>query len=196
MQDINFFDFKNLNKVKPSKGKALISEPFLYDNFFKRSVVYLCDYSNKNAFGFVLNNYTDIKLNELNLGLPHMDTNISIGGPVDTNSLFYIHTLGNLLPNSKQVNNNIYVGGDFDSLKKMLSDGIVSNSQVRFFLGYSGWGEHQLDDEIKQNAWIVTTINDADVMNAKEKNLWKSILKKKGDKYSIMADFPEDPALN
>ncbi len=196
MEDINFFDFKRLNKTKPSRGKALISEPFLDDNYFKRSVVYLCDYSENNTFGFVLNNYTDVKLNQLNLGLPDMETNISIGGPVDTNSLFYIHTLGNLLPNSRHVKNSIFVGGDFDTLKKLLLDEKINNNQIRFFLGYSGWGEHQLDDEIKKNAWIVTQIDEPDVMNAHEKNLWKSILKKKGDKYSVMADFPEDPALN
>jgi putative transcriptional regulator len=196
MEDINFFDFKKLNVSKPSRGKALIAEPFLDDTYFKRSVVYLCDYSEKNTFGFVLNNYTDIRLSELNLGLPDIDTNISIGGPVDTNSLFYIHTTGHLIPNSRKIKKNIFIGGDFDILKELLLKEKINKNQIRFFLGYSGWGEHQLDEEINQNAWIVTQIDEADVMNSFEKNLWKSILKKKGKKYSVLAGFPEDPALN
>ena len=102
--------FKHTDGLKPKRGRLLLSEPFLVDEYFKRSVVLLCDYNKEGAFGFVLNNYVTIKLNELIDDIPDFTTTISLGGPVNTNNLYFIHTLGKKLPGSSSLTDGIYIG--------------------------------------------------------------------------------------
>lgn len=188
--------FKHTDGLKPKRGRFLLSEPFLEDDYFKRSVVLLCDYNKEGAFGFVLNNYVTIKLSELIEGVADFETTLSLGGPVNANNLYYIHTLGDKLPGSSMLLNGLYVGGDFDLLKQFIAEGKIKSSQIKFFLGYSGWSENQLDDELKENAWIVTDSDVGSVMQSKNKKLWEQILKKMGGKFKVISKFPKDPNLN
>ena len=194
------FDLNVYNRLEPQKGRLLITEPFMENDYFHRSVILLCEHNEDGSFGFVLNNYSDVKLSEfenMDIG-PNPDRfRISIGGPVSAKNLYYIHTLGAQFPDSIHVINDIYAGGDFELLKQMIREGKVAENQVRFFLGYSGWIEKQLNGELKQNSWLVGEIqNSADVMNTDYDNIWKDYMEKQGGKYKAFANFPKDPALN
>lgn len=197
----NMFDLNVYNKLEPQKGRLLITEPFMENDFFHRSVILLCEHNEDGSFGFVLNNYNEVKLSEFD-NMSDVDANcdefrISLGGPVSSKNLYYIHTLGDLIPDSIHVVADIYAGGDFDALKKLINDGKVQPNQVRFFLGYSGWVEKQLNGELKQNSWLVADINDsADIMNVNYEGIWKDYMEKQGGKYKAFANFPKDPALN
>ncbi len=152
------FDLNVYNTLDPKKGRLLITEPFMQNDYFHRSVILLCEHNEDGSFGFVLNNYTDVKLSEFE-NMHEVegfcdDFRISIGGPVSAKNLYYIHTLGDQLPDSIHVAGNIYAGGDFDLLKEKIANGQVTADQVRFFLGYSGWVEKQLNGELKQNSWL------------------------------------------
>src|SRR5690554_7603126 len=68
------------NKRKPRKGRVLIADPFSKDEYFGRSVVYLCDHNSEGTFGFVLTNYLDLNLAEVAKNFPNISANISIGG--------------------------------------------------------------------------------------------------------------------
>ena len=116
--DFNIFKIE-YNKVTPKKGRVLVSEPFLQDTYFKRSLVLLTEYSEEGAVGFVLNKPLDVKVNEVMNEFPFTNEHVSIGGPVSTNSVHYLHTLGNLIPNSVPVIGDIYWGGDFDFIKHL-----------------------------------------------------------------------------
>ena len=195
------FDLNVYNKLEPKKGRLLITEPFMENDYFHRSVILLCEHNEDGSFGFVLNNYTDVKLNEFdnmqNLKLHDEDFRIGIGGPVSAKNLYYIHTLGEALPNSIHVVDNIYAGGDFDLLKEGIDTGTIKANQVRFFLGYSGWVEKQLNGELKQNSWLVSEIeNSAQIMDVDYDTIWKDYMVKQGGKYKAFANFPKDPALN
>ncbi|MGY8927442.1 MAG: YqgE/AlgH family protein, partial [Flavobacteriales bacterium] len=91
------FNFHTDNKLQ--SGSILLSEPFLNDDYFSRSVILLCDHSEEGSFGFVLNKFVDTKISDFVEGFPAVTTNISIGGPVDTANLFYIHSLGSQIKN-------------------------------------------------------------------------------------------------
>ena len=69
---------------------------------------------------------------------------------------------------------------------------------MRFFIGYSGWAEGQLDEEIKSRSWFVTAASSSQVMDTTEANdeFWKSLIKKMGEGYNHIADAPSDPSLN
>jgi putative transcriptional regulator len=192
--DFNIFKIE-YNKVIPRKGRVLVAEPFLQDTYFKRSLVLLTEYSEEGAVGFVLNKPLDVKVNEVMNEFPFTNESVSIGGPVSTNTVHYIHTLGDIIPNSVHVIENIYWGGDFDFIKQMIQIGEIKQEQIRFFLGYSGWQAGQLENELQQNSWLVTEIGAKSIMSPNSK-LWKMTLTQLGDKYKIWADFPENPGLN
>jgi putative transcriptional regulator len=155
-------DIAFTNKFFPRKGRILLSDPFLGDEYFERSVVYLCEHSKDGSFGFVLNHYVDVNLNQLNPAFPSIDAVMSIGGPVENESMYFMHTFGNELNDSLEIMDGIYIGGDFQQLYSFISEKHFQDKKIRFFLGYSGWSAGQLQEEIKENAWIVSKIDSAD----------------------------------
>ncbi len=181
------------NKRKPRKGRVLIADPFSKDDYFGRSVVYICDHNSEGTFGFVLTNYLDINLSDVAKNFPNIGANISIGGPVQTENIFFIHTLGNRLPGSIEVDDGIYIGGDYDLLTEQLNDGTADASKVRFFLGYSGWDPGQLEDEISRNNWIVAPVlNPLEIMDTSITDIWQRFMKREGKKYDILSRAPLD----
>lgn len=191
MLDLNVY-----NKLNPEKGKLLITEPFLEGDYFQRAVILLCEHNEEGSFGFVLNNYVDIGLDNFE-DIPEFDTKISTGGPVSTKNLYYIHTLGDKLEGSIQVHKNLYAGGDFEQLKTLMSTGVVKRDEVRFFLGYSGWVEKQLEGELKHNSWLVSDIDNVDeIMDVDYQNIWNDYMERQGGKYKAFAHFPKNPELN
>jgi putative transcriptional regulator len=191
------FDFLNIEheNLAPKQGRILISEPLLSDTYFKRSVVLLTEHSDKGAVGFVLNKPVDLPLSEVLADFPEFNSQVYIGGPVAKDTIHFLHTLGELVPNSVHVMDDIYWGGDFESLKELINEGIVEPSQVRFFLGYSGWSPNQLETEIEENAWLVTRVESEKIMSA-DKDIWKKTLDELGKKYKVWSNFPENPAMN
>ncbi len=178
------------------KGSLLLAEPFISDPFFKRTVILVCDHGKEGSFGFVLNNYVEVELSQLMEDFPDDKIHISIGGPVKSSNLFYLHTKGELIPNSAAIMDGLYFGGDFDVLKEKVIAGEIQLKEIRFFLRYSGWGVGQLDDELGEKSWFVTKVNAATIMHFNEKDMWRGIMRKLGKKGQLVANFPEDPELN
>ena len=194
--NLNIDFFKITNNQVASQGRVLIAEPFLNDTYFKRSVVFITEHNDEGSVGFVLNKPIELKVQDVIQNFPFIDAGISIGGPVNTNTLHYIHTLGNLIPESIKVLDNIYWGGDFETVKDYISEGVIGKEQIRFFLGYSGWGAQQLENELQENAWLVAEINSEMIMKGEEVGFWNQILEKMDSKYQVWANFPENPGLN
>ena len=185
------------NNIEPTKGRLLLSEPFLQDEYFSRSVILLCEHNDEGSFGFVLNNYLDIDLYEVSTNFPNIPAKVSLGGPVKNQNLYFIHTLGNLIPDSTLICDTIYLGGDFEVLSKKLLDNPSLLEHVRFFLGYSGWNHGQLKEELTEKSWLVLDKFDTkEVMDTSYLDIWKDLMSQQGGKYKMMAEFPLDPRLN
>lgn len=182
------------NKVLPEKGKILVSQPFLSDGCFKRSVVLLTEYSNDGAIGFVLNKYLNVTIGDMMEDFPAGELLLSIGGPVSTNTLHYLHTFDNI-PDALEVINGIYWGGNIEVIRKLLATSIMKPSDIRFFLGYSGWTEGQLDEELKNDSWLVGDIRPKYIMHPSQ-NMWQESVYEMGDAYKIWTTFPENPLSN
>ncbi len=192
------FDFFSVEKKDtiPAKGKIMVSEPFLADEYFKRSIVLLAEYGREGALGFVLNKPVNLTVSKLVKEFPETDMCVSLGGPVATNSLHYIHTLGDLIPKSKHIFGGIYWGGDFEVLKKLLYQKLAGPGQVRFFVGYSGWEPGQLERELSEDSWVIAELNEDKIMTVNSSEIWKKVLRTLGKKYTLWADFPENPGSN
>ena len=192
----NLFTILPEDKI-PERGKILISEPFLSDIFFYRSIVYLTDHSSKGSVGFILNKELDIKVSDALEGFDECDATLYMGGPVAPDTLHYIHSLGKMIPNSLEINNNIFWGGDIDVIRSAIKAGKVAANQIRFFLGYSGWTAGQLEKELNENSWVIVSTGQELVMNNYGENTWKRVLRSiNKKKYRIWADFPVSPEMN
>lgn len=184
------------NNIPPKTGRILIAEPFLHGDYFSRSVVFLVAYSEKGAVGFILNKQIDFRLQDVFLDFPEFDANVYLGGPVAADSIFFVHKLGEKLPGSIKVLENLYWGGDFNVLKKLISNGLVNSADIHFFLGYSGWDAGQLEDEIKDDSWLVTDVDENAVMRESSDVSWTDFVVKAGNRYSIWQNYPENPSFN
>lgn len=190
-------DLAFTNSLEPAKGKLLISDPFLDEDYFRRSVIYLCEHNNEGSFGFVLNNFININLHELDENFPEIPTHISLGGPIEPNSLYFLHTLGDQIQNSILVSDGVYLGGDFQELSNLVKEDFTLIDQIRFFIGYAGWSPDQLEDEITKNAWVVMNLKSKeDLFNTSNAHSWKSYMENLGGKFKIMSKFPLDPRDN
>ena len=180
----------------PEKGKILISEPFLPDTFFNRSIVYLTDHNSQGSVGFILNKKLDLQVSAAIEGFEGWDENLSMGGPVAPDTLHYLHNLGDLIPKSIPVEGNIFWGGDIDRIRELIKTGKINRSQIRFFLGYSGWSAGQLERELKENSWVIAKVNSDIVLNNRGDDIWKKVLRSLKNKYRMWADFPDSPEMN
>lgn len=194
--ELNIDFFHIVNDSVAEKGNILISEPFLADNYFRRSIVYLTEHNEEGSLGFVLNKPLGIRINEVVDNFPECDLSVSVGGPVSNNTVHYIHTLGAQIPDSVEVSNGIFWGGDFDLVKQLIAEGSVKPNELRFFLGYAGWSEGQLDGEMQEHAWLVGKLPRRMVMNSMGSEFWENTLAGYKNKYKAWANFPEDPGLN
>ena len=180
----------------PSKGMLLIAEPFLQDPNFKRTVILLCEHQETGSFGFVLNRDYEQTLEDLIPELSGMNQSVFYGGPVQKDTLHFLHQYPALIPGGLEVADGIYWGGDFDMAIQFLREEKINRDNIRFFVGYSGWTGGQLEEELKVNSWLMTPAIRKLVFHRKMEEVWKDSIKNMGGDYEIMINFPVDPSLN
>ena len=182
---------------KPEPGDLLISEPYLPDPNFERTVIYLCEHDEDGTFGFVLNKMANVKLGDVVDEAAGYEADLFVGGPVQQDTLHFIHRNTKLAESAKLVQNEIYWGGDYERLTRMLNTKSIANEDIRFFIGYSGWAEGQLTNEIKENSWIVLKgAMQEMIFDWDNQALWEACLKTMGGKYRLISNYPKDPRMN
>ena len=179
----------------PTKGKLLIAEPFLGDPNFERSAVLLCEHNEDGSFGFVLNQLSNLVLNDVLQTPTATDLPLYVGGPVGQNTLHFVHRLA-FLEDAVPLGNGIFWSGDFEQMTTLLNIGKISADDVRFFIGYSGWSSGQLDNELRQNSWIVSQTNADFVFDTPAEHFWRAVLRQMGGEYRVKSHYPNDPRLN
>ncbi len=183
-----------INQV--TKGKILLAEPFLQDENFKRAAILLCEHDDEGSLGFVMNKPLDIKVDELIEGFPEFDSEVHLGGPVQTDTIHYIHNVGDLLEGSMRVVDGVYWGGDFEKLKFLIAQQLILPHNIRFFVGYSGWTEGQLADEMLYGSWVVADMDANYLFKTPADRLWKQVMYNKGSTYTVIAQMPDTVSWN
>ncbi len=182
---------------KLQKGQLLIAEPsILGDVSFNRSVILLAEHNAEGSVGFILNKPLDYTIGDL---LPEIEASfkIYIGGPVEQDNLYFIHTIPKLINNSIEISNGIYWGGDFELTKSLINEGKINKEEIRFFLGYTGWSAAQLETEIQGNSWIIANNTlKKDILSKSSKKFWKEKINELGGEYILWSNAPENPNLN
>jgi len=191
---MDYFGYQE--NIKPSKGDLLISEPFLPDPNFERTVVLLCEHNEEGSFGFVLNKPSLLKYSDVMEETSYNET-LYVGGPVEQDTMHIIHVMGELLEGSIDLGNGIFWGGNFEQLQIMINNNQIDPAAFRFFLGYSGWAAGQLEMELKEKTWIISNQARKDqVFETDPDLLWKQVLNEMGGKFKMISNYPIDPRLN
>lgn len=189
-------DLSFTNQKEARSGVLLISDPFLKEEFFRRSVVLVCEHDDNGTFGFVLNHYLEDDLHQIDNQFPDIQARVSIGGPVDTTNLFYIHSFSDI-DHSFEIMDGLYFGGNYEQIQERLINDESSRKSIRFFIGYSGWAAGQLTDELSENGWLVAdNISQTEILSTSDDNFWKHCLEKQGERFKIIANFPINPEKN
>ncbi|MCU0358805.1 MAG: YqgE/AlgH family protein [Cyclobacteriaceae bacterium] len=191
---MEFFKFKN--KLRPEKGRLLISEPFLPDPNFERTVVLLCEHNEEGSFGFVLNKPAELTAGEIMDELENFKHAVYIGGPVQQDTLHFIHR-NPAIENGTLVREGIFWGGSFEQVLNMADTYQLQPAEIKFFLGYSGWDAGQLEDELEQDSWIVCDfVTEELLFETEPSQMWKKALGSMGGRFSVYSNYPVDPRLN
>ena len=189
----------NLPTSKPRPGVLLVLEPFLREDYFNHAVITLIEYDkDKSSMGLVLNKPTGYTLGEAIEGIDdNIDTPIYCGGPVSCDRMFYIHSLGNEFPHSRKLSDDLYIGGDFESVKSYVNMGLPTEGIIRFFVGYSGWDPGQLEEEITRHVWAVAPRPaNSEILREDGDSFWYHIVRSMGAKYRNWLYHPLNPQFN
>jgi putative transcriptional regulator len=183
-------------QIELKKGDLLVSQPFMIDGNFRRTVIYMVEYNEEGALGFILNRPVEYMVDELIQDFPDFKSPAFFGGPVSTNTIHYIHKLGHMLEDSVEIADGIFWGGDFNKLKTLITQNLVSDKDIKFYVGYSGWSPGQLEDELIHGSWIIAPGDSNYIFKFKNSDLWKKVLEHKGDNFDVIAQMPETFFLN
>lgn len=191
---MEFFKYRNTNL--PGKGTMLVSEPYLSDPNFERTIILLCEHNTDGSFGFVLNKPSMATIGDVIEELKSMDAPVYVGGPVQQDTLHFIHRCHEL-EDAIEICEGIYWGGNFDSLRRKLDTHLVNIDEVKFFVGYSGWSAGQLEEELKVDSWIVSNeLSSELIFETDHQQMWQKALKVMGGRFSVYSNYPVDPRLN
>ena len=185
------------NSLDPKQGNILISEPLMNDFHFGRSVVLLIDHiESEGSFGIIINKQLNANVSQIVDDFPDFDAVVYLGGPVAEDQLFFIHTLGDLIPDASPIIDGLYWGGEVETLKTLIATGIANEENTRFYLGYSGWDAGQLVDELVRNSWAVSNITVEQYLNTPPEQMWSSFVHHLGKPYEMWNRFPKNFADN
>jgi putative transcriptional regulator len=191
---MEFFNYKT--KLLPQKGRILVSEPHLPDPNFERSIVLICEHNEDGSIGFILNKPSNSMVSELLEGVNSFDLPVFIGGPVEQDTLHFIHRYGSL-DGATEIGEGIYWGGDFERLLFLLESKQLLPEDIKLFLGYSGWAAGQLEEELAIDSWMISDrVDDELLFETDSSKMWRKALQSMGGRFSLYSNYPIDPRLN
>ena len=171
-------------------GSLLLAHPAMKDPNFRRAVVLMSAHNADGAMGVVMNRPLGKRLGELNgefaLG-PLAGVPVFTGGPVQPKQLLLVAW------QTRDDGFQLHFGIEPDKAGQLLSEG---NTQLRAYLGYSGWSRGQLENELKRNTWVVTEIPGDLLTQPQDNSLWQKVLGGIGDEWRLLAGEPDDPSRN
>ena len=174
-------------------GSLLVAHPNMVDPNFRRTVLFVLEHEpNEGALGVIINRPLDGPVAELVSGAPpagSADVPVFLGGPVGKNQLMFAAFEWQKGAGLK-LNHNIA----FDEASNAY--GHNNLLPVCAFVGYAGWGAGQLENEVKQKAWVVQKANPSLLKFERLPNLWFDIMRTLGPWYKMLAAAPDDPSLN
>ncbi len=178
------------------QGQILVALPLLNDGDFKRTVILLAEHNKLGSLGFVMNKPMHIALKDVVPNVYNLNLPVYYGGPVAQNQLFYVHTVGKQITESVHIQQNYYWSGNFNQIVDGLKKKTILPEQIRFFIGYSGWGTGQLQKEMKEKHWGLLNSTTIELINKHPDDIWPEQVSRLGSNYKVFANIAQEPSLN
>ena len=189
----------NISSGMPHPGALLVTEPFLRDEYFSHAVICLIEYAvGQTSMGIVRNHPTAYTLQGLVPGVTRTESiPVYNGGPLSCDRLYFVHSLGDIIPESQTIRPGLYIGGDLKAMLDYVNAGYPIEGYIRFFIGYSGWSREQLDEELRNNVWAVTDFTDTEtLLTGDDDAYWHRYVKAMGGKFRGWLYHPKNPQAN
>lgn len=194
--DLSFHNYYFVAMYSIRENCLLIADPFLKEAPFSRAVVFLCEHNEKGSFGLVLNKKFNFALHELVDSVTNLSIEVFIGGPVGTNTLHFLHQYPEFIPGGKKMGDGLYWGGDFKKLLNFINQHPFHPNKLKFFMGYSGWSEGQLENELHQKSWFIAPPKPQIIFSSIDETVWRQSIDLLDDHYKALKNYPLDPQLN
>lgn len=192
---MDILDLRKQTDIKPAAGKLLIAEPFLTDPGFSRTVVLLCEHGEDGSVGFVINRPSVNNISDLLPELDNTSLRIFEGGPVQNDTLHMIHMLPELMGGT-EILPGLFWGGSYSDLSRTLGNNTLVEERMRLFIGYSGWEKGQLEEELKEGAWLVANSYNGLIFDTDSNRVWQDSIRSLGSAFAHLANMPLHPQLN
>ena len=183
-----------MNKV--ACGTLLIAEPFMKDPNFQRSVVLICEHDPSGSFGIIVNKITKDNIGDYMPEYEHVKMPVFDGGPVGKDQMHFLHTRPDLIEGGREVGERIYWGGDFKTAIEGVESNEILKNEIRFYLGYAGWEEKQLNGELDEKSWLITPAHVSIVFYKNPSQIWKESIRQLGKDFHPIMNYPLDPSYN
>lgn len=194
--DMSIFQVRS-DDLRPDKGRILMASPFLHDPNFIRSVILMIEHDDKGAMGVAVNGVfrPAVFLNDMMEGISTQERiPVFNGGPVGRDTLFFVHNFKDM-PGAMPLTPELSLNGDFDNLVERINGGEKMRGRCRFYVGYSGWGEGQIESEIEECTWLVGVSRPGIILDHPVPDIWYESMKSMGGRYALWADYPLFPFL-
>jgi len=173
-------------------GSLLISHPSLKDSNFNKTVILLSAHSAEDgAIGVIMNRPMNKQLGELEDRFafgPLAQVPLYEGGPVSTDQILLVAWQWV----EEESTFKLYFGIDPERAEILMQEQV----ELRAYLGYSGWGEGQLEAEMEIDSWIVQSVKSGFEHDLEGEDLWRWFLGSLGPRFLLDADTPDDPSVN
>ena len=196
MPDIRKILNAGYNNVAPEAGKVLLSMPFTDDAYFQRAAILMVEHNEEGSLGFVLDKALQRPVGFLLEEIKDFDAPLFVGGPVEQDRLNFLHNKGEMIENAIPIIPNLWLGGDIYQTLELIQAGMITPQDIRFFIGYSGWDDGQLENELKRNTWVVSSLTSEDIFREPYNKLWQLGLKQLGEDYAYWEMLPPNPEMN
>jgi len=183
-------------EIALAAGVILVAPPVLIDPNFRRSVVFVCEHTSEGSFGLVLNHDVSLGMSELVDELSTFKDSVRIGGPVQLDTLHYLHRYGDELPGALEIADGIFWGGEITELQQLLVEQNPTSEDLRFFLGYAGWTDGQLEEEINAGGWLLLPPSKKLVFDVDPSSLWRDSMLALGGEFALLVNYPDHPNMN
>lgn len=192
-------DDAELADMKVAPGTFLVAGPDLLDPNFMHAVVLMCQHSDQGAIGLIVNRKLPQTTAEAFPDHPLLgavDLPIFQGGPVELDSMQFVHRVPDEIPDSMPLSSGLWWGRADAVAAYLERAGQDAVRTVRLFVGYAGWGAGQLEGELISGTWLPAAGSAALVFDSERESLWRDVLHSLGDAAEGLSDQPPDPSWN
>lgn len=194
-----------LGSAKLEAGCLLAAAPTMLDPNFMHTVVLVCAADANGAMGLILNDDSGFSSGDLLGGhdaFEDSDFPVGQGGPVGRDQVHFLHNIPESIPDGRAVPGGMFLGGEIEKLGDWMAQNQgrgMDQTSLALFVGYSGWGAGQLDQELAEGSWLILPGQKSlpfECQGQSREGVWRRVLSAQGDQGRYLSWAPPDPNWN